>query len=886
MHAKSIKGEMKMQTKNKAYTTLIIAVLTLSMILAAIPLASAIDPPTLSPSSGNVGDKITVSGTSKTPGGLIQVYWDSVKSWDGKAGFLAEDYAIGTSYSIDIVIPNATKGSHHVIVKDVEANEISSGTFTVNPKITLSPTTVLKGDLVTVVGTGFAKSTSAVVLYKPAETAVPSEAVGTGDGLTKAFYLDHSPVKLGTISITLADEVIGTGDGSAKNFAGTLKNPPITPNTVTITATVGGNPVTITDDGNGGLSGTGVTGTINYDTGAWVLTFATAPDDHTNIIAEYETEGFTLDHVAGIIYFAAAPATGVSITAGYTYYTATPTVSTSTNDVGYFVATFNVPLTETPGTYDVLGLDSQGNTDSETLTVVAQKITLTPSKGYRGATVTVAGRGFTPGKTVDIRWYLTISDFITVVDDYPVGADGTFSTTFTVPTVPDPTPPGTPYTVKAYEDGVYKAEATFTVIAPAKITLNPTSGYVGVTVTIAGSWFTAGALVTFTFDGGALTTTPTPVYASGTGAFSVTFKVPNVAAGDHTVRATDAKGLTATATFKVTVPIIEIRTSSTEYMQGDTISIYAKSTESLTGVTLKITDPAGRTFWTKTIASGDVETILGINYLKWSSSIVSPALPSDAPLGNWNFTATDGSEKKIATNLFTVVERPTLATILDRLDEVNATLSGLITDAEGNLKAYINTTLGPVTASLNAINAKLVSIEKGVATINSTVGEIKVTLQALDLSAINAKLTSIENKVVTISTSIGTVQTTLGDINAKLVSLEGSLATIETDVGTIKTDVAAIKPVVTEIKDGVATVQTDVGVIKGKVETVEGNVATIKTDVGTIKADISDVKTDVATVPGAISGVTLPIWIAVVLSLIAAIASIYAVITIRRKIAG
>ncbi|MEM3798383.1 MAG: hypothetical protein QXY74_08150 [Candidatus Bathyarchaeia archaeon] len=766
-----------MQTK-KAYTTLIAAILMLSMVLAAIPMASAAVTVALTSSSGNVGDKVTVSGTSTTPGGLIQVYWDSVKPWDGKAGFLAEDYAVGTSYEILIVVPNATAGDHYVIVKDVEAAEINSATFTVNPKITLSPTSVLKGDLVTVVGTGFAKSTSAVVLYNPSETSVTDEAVGTGDGLTKAYYLDHSPVKPGTVTVKL-----------------------------------GGAPTT----------------------------------------------DYTLDHVAGIIYFTTAPGSGVAITADYTYYTATPSVSASTNDVGYFTAQFNVPITASAGSYTVQGLDSKGNTDDETLTVVAQKITLTPSKGYRGATVTVAGRGFTPGKLVDIRWYLTGTDYITVVDDYPVAADGTFSTTFTVPTVSDPTPPGTEYTVEAYEEvTAITAEATFTVTAPPKITLTPTFGYVGTTVTIAGSWFTPDQLVTFTFDGAPLATTPTPVYASGTGAFSVTFKVPNVAVGDHTVRATDAKGLTATATFKVTVPIIEIRTGSTEYLQGDTISIYAKSTESLVGVTLKITDPTGRTYWKKTLTGDDVETILGVNYLKWASSIVSPPLPSDAPLGSWNFTATDSSEKKIATNLFTVVERPTLATIMDRLDEVNATLSGLITDAEGHLKAYIDTKLGPVIASLNSINATLVSIKNGVATISTTVGEIKVTLQALDLSALTAKLESIEDGVATVSTSIGTVKTTLDDINTKVVSISGDVATVKTDLGTLT----------------------------GKVTSIDGTVATIQTDIGTIKADISDVKTDVATVPDAISGVTLPIWIAVVLSLIAAIASIYAIVTIRRKIAG
>jgi predicted S18 family serine protease len=54
------------------------------------------------------------------------------------------------------------------------------------------------------------------------------------------------------------------------------------------------------------------------------------------------------------------------------------------------------------------------------------------------------------------------------------------------------------------------------------------------------------------------------------------------------------------------------------------------------------------------------------------------------------------------------------------------------------------------------------------------------------------------------------------------------------------------------------------------------------TDVGIIKADASTIKTSVEGVPT----LTIAIWIAVVLSLIAAIAAIYSVVTIHRKIAG
>jgi hypothetical protein len=84
---------------------------------------------------------------------------------------------------------------------------------------------------------------------------------------------------------------------------------------------------------------------------------------------------------------------------------------------------------------------------------------------------------------------------------------------------------------------------------------------------------------------------------------------------------------------------------------------------------------------------------------------------------------------------------------------------------------------------------------------------------------------------------------------------------------------------VVALSGDVATVSTNLGTLEGKVTAVDGKVATVSTDVGTIKADVSDVKAkpDVD---------MTPVWIAVVLSLIAAIAAIFAVVTIRQKIAG
>lgn len=172
-------------------------------------------------------------------------------------------------------------------------------------------------------------------------------------GYLGAFY-GH---KTGTTDVS--SESIGTGDGSQKTFSGSLTNDCIKKGTLSITDGT----ETFTDNGNGVLTGdAGGTGTINYASGAYSVTFNTAPSNGASITADYtywtygtyvsdeavgtgddSTKTFDLDHsniglldlkvyldgtetkdfivtVKGQITFTTAPANGVAITADYTYW--------------------------------------------------------------------------------------------------------------------------------------------------------------------------------------------------------------------------------------------------------------------------------------------------------------------------------------------------------------------------------------------------------------------------------------------------------------------------------------------------------------------------------------------------------------------------------------
>jgi hypothetical protein len=73
--------------------------------------------------------------------------------------------------------------------------------------------------------------------------------------------------------VPIASEAVGSSNGTNIGYTFFLKSPFIQPTSLSMTVGT----VTITDDGNSNLLGTGVTGTINYSTGELVIKFATAP---------------------------------------------------------------------------------------------------------------------------------------------------------------------------------------------------------------------------------------------------------------------------------------------------------------------------------------------------------------------------------------------------------------------------------------------------------------------------------------------------------------------------------------------------------------------------------------------------------------------------------
>ncbi|MDE1830494.1 MAG: hypothetical protein KGI25_09245, partial [Thaumarchaeota archaeon] len=121
---------------------------------------------------------------------------------------------------------------------------------------------------------------------------------------------------------------------------------------------------------------------------------------------------------------------------------------------------------------------------------------------------------------------------------------GSFTAIFTVPT-------STGVNTVTATDSTNSPTAPFTVITQAGITLSPTSGPVGTSITVTGTGFLPSHTITINYPGnnGIATTTSSP-----TGSFTAIFTVPT-STGVNTVTATDSTN-SPTAPFTVITPTI------------------------------------------------------------------------------------------------------------------------------------------------------------------------------------------------------------------------------------------------------------------------------------------------------------------------------------------
>lgn len=660
-------------------------------------------------------------------------------------------------------------------------------------------------------------TTAPFLVEEDGTAALTSGAVGTTlDVVGNATSGAASPFSTVTVYLdALSGTVLGTGSADV-NGAYRI--------TVTIPPAVAGVHYIVVNDGETESTGAAFTVTPQLI----VNTIPPTPGDPQVLPGDSVTvagHGFAANDAITLFF------NSTTLTTPNSFVITTPAITS--NGTGSFSATITIPSTVVLAefdTYDANATDEATNSAIDQV-VIDYYITCTPQSGPTGITTTISGR-IAPNTAYTIRFNGA------AISTGTTAADGSYSTAYTIPGVLSTGP----YTVDIIWATTNDRFTVFTVNPSPTIVLGTSTGIVGDVVTITGSGFSSLAAITLYFDTTMVNDTTMgfgPTTNVGAIPAGSTFVVPTLAPGIYAVSVVDQYGATSATGVFFTIeatPVFMVETRATEYVRMDFISLTSLSTPTATSVVISITDPNGLLWFTEAVPAGEWQQLGAGFQIPYDVLVLTWwPIPSDAPLGAWNFTCWNAAETAILdTNLFTVSAKATQQDVLDAID-------GAIDDI-ADVEDAVNDGVADVLDAIDGVTAIVTASAGDIATIMTDVGQIEVLVSSLDITAITS-----------------------------------DLAAIQSDLGTLIIDVADLEAEVTSISGDVATVQTTLGTLQGTITDIDGTTATVETDVGTLQADVSDIKANVDSTPA---------WIAVVLSLIAAIAAIFAVITIRQKIAG
>ena len=172
--------------------------------------------------------------------------------------------------------------------------------------------------------------------------------------------------------------------------------------------------------------------------------------------------------------------------------------------------------------------------------VAAGTVTVIPTSGHVGISITVSGTGFTTGNYYTITFAYGTS-FSQQIGSGTVGGGVVPAISYTIPEIP-----AGAYNIYIQTFGTPSESGLKTFTVTPEITLSPTSDYVGEEIAIDGTGFAAGSTITIYFGSDEVGEADTDTNGSFTGA---TFTVPESYRGSHTVKAVDGSSKSDTTNF-------------------------------------------------------------------------------------------------------------------------------------------------------------------------------------------------------------------------------------------------------------------------------------------------------------------------------------------------
>ena len=854
-----------------------------------------------------VGDTVVVNGTNPTPGGLVKVYWKNMAPEnllnETRSTALGYGYGYG-EYECTIKVPETAYGSYAIIVLDEQSGETGVATLNVRPKITLSPTTALPGDTVTVKGTGFTANANVSQILINNHNVTPSDTVKINasgsfectftvpDGLsygdytvnvtdTSGHYATATLKIWATLTLSVSEgpsgtvvDVVGKGFTSEGNVTIKMDS--------TTCKTVG----TIQANTSGIFTGKFVVPTL--DVGSYTVN---ASDDG----GKWANATFKVTGKTAIKTTPAAAAPGETITInGYNFTamkdvvvtidfgTLTSYATANTTENGEFTATITVPEVQV-GTYTITAKDSYDLSASTTFKVAITTLTILPSSGPTGTKIHIVGGGFEANK----EFNATINGkLLVLIGENKTDSNGAIDKYAYIPTVPAGT-----YTITVMDETGIKAEETFTVTATTKITVDPSSAPENYTVSITLEYFTAAgnnqntsvslSMYNLTADGEVdwiyrdLWSNITiqaeegynNSYVDATGTYKGKFTVPQLDIGTYIINATDANGLTANVTFEIVQPTVIVYTGASEYLPGDRVSFFAKCTYSYTNQTINLYTPSG---FKIPITGLQITTKIG-NYYTGTASYI---LPADAETGTWTWNTTIGGVT--VNGSFTVTTRTTTSALEERILKLKSDIS--------SLSSIVDELSGKISTQASDIS----SLKSLVSALSDTVGSLSDVVDNLRsmISTQASDISSLKSSVSSLASDVSSLADIVDKLSGKIGTQASDISSLKSSISELTSDVSSLADAVDKLRSMISTQASDISKLSSSVSSLTSDVKALSSAISAVQSAAKEASEAASSAQAAISGLQMAVYGAVILSLIAAVAAIISIIIVQRKIAG
>jgi len=839
----------------------VIAILAISFAIPFISVMAVLGTPTVDDTAVQVGDVITVTGDpdNVTSGATVEVYWDIVVGADA----LLLNTTTGDndgSYEVEITVPETPAGNHYVWVKDTGTGDnMKSEAITVAPELDVDPESGLAGDTVTLTGTGFDAEAGynvsifnmtsrlnnvsiAIIEENEEETDeygsfeievdVPDTLTDYGD-----YWFNVTSAAAGaTYNVTVAFEIGAsitlTPDEGPEGAVVTIEGrgfEDVILNETDITFFLWPG-VQIVDDtieiDDGEFSGEVIV--PSYGEGDWNFTVM----DGTNVA----TDDFTIDGESAVEVDPTYGPPGLEVSvSGYNFtqiagteiildLNGTSLGEAETEADGTWTTTFTVPAVGFD--YYVVNATSEGGVNaSDAFKVGIIAIIISPLTGPTGTEVTLTGTGFAAG-----TYNATLGDE-TVIELGAVSGGETLSDTFFVPSVD----PGT-YVV-AVEDGADNVKSTtFTVTETTSLTPTPSSAAIGYNVSFYGEHFAEQNETTLVW---------------------------------YVYNSTDTLNITAVRGVNYTDTAINIMVSG----DGNFTGIWTASDWMLLGntYTVNVTDAEGL-YAETTITIVEEEVEIGPNKASYSlGDTITFTIKATFIKDMSYLEITDPNEELIFLSTFddgagdwTEVDDWQVVRIPDQVNDVG--MNPFMIPSDGTMGTWIWT----------LYDADDDVIQNG-------------TIEVLATSAaqVDTRLSSVEDSLTDLSTDLGDLTGDLDDVQTDITSVMSDISDMQADLDNVKTDI------ISDLSDDIAAATSAANSASDAVGDLEDTVSDIadmansaKTSADAAAAAATSAASAADEASTAANGLTGLVYGAIGASLIAALAAIFAVMQISRRIAG